>query len=492
MFHFVSRPSAKALAGYVTLTCVCFTAAIDSGHGAETERLARPQPTVPAEYAEVPFLEDAPEPEFTAAEKQRGYLLFHRPITEPVHPNTRPLAHERLETLAAFATPGEFEPLTLSIFPRRDLKNLSVRVSALKGPAGEIPASAISVRLATYWNIGYPRYTSRTTYRRLPELLERVTAHSSPANECQRWWLRIHVPDDAKPGLYRGTVTVGDDGFDRPAEIPVAFRVLGFKLKSDPAKHYSVYYYTRNSVQFQGKDEPFIRTATGNEYQAMTEYGIDSIPTLYLQTDDGGEKIVLRDAAELDRMLEIGMRGPIPVTADNVIGRIYRDTTPDGRRESHWAITKMPPPEFYEKVTALFKAFGARRKAAGWPAFVCCPMDEVAASHKEFGRRVYRAVRNAGIRTYATKNPLAADAAVYRPYIDVWCSQPYSAAYEKIIAQDRYEYWCYPNHNATEIKDSRVMCKGGRMTYGFGFWRSGYTTLIPWHWAWTPSPDQFD
>jgi hypothetical protein len=23
------------------------------------------------------------------------------------------------------------------------------------------------------------------------------------------------------------------------------------------------------------------------------------------------------------------------------------------------------------------------------------------------------------------------------------------------------------------------------MTYGFGFWRSGYTTLIPWHWNWT-------
>jgi hypothetical protein len=30
------------------------------------------------------------------------------------------------------------------------------------------------------------------------------------------------------------------------------------------------------------------------------------------------------------------------------------------------------------------------------------------------------------------------------------------------------------------------------MTYGFGFWRSGYTTLIPWHWAWTMRPDPFD
>src|SRR5690606_32794725 len=30
------------------------------------------------------------------------------------------------------------------------------------------------------------------------------------------------------------------------------------------------------------------------------------------------------------------------------------------------------------------------------------------------------------------------------------------------------------------------------MTYGFGFWKSGYTTLIPWNWNWTPAPDQFD
>jgi hypothetical protein len=36
------------------------------------------------------------------------------------------------------------------------------------------------------------------------------------------------------------------------------------------------------------------------------------------------------------------------------------------------------------------------------------------------------------------------------------------------------------------------MCKGGRMTYGFGLWRSGYTTLIPWHWCWTAGPDPFD
>ncbi len=385
MFPRLSRSSAKFLPCFVTTTWACLLVAAISAQDAGHVRRARRQPTVPPSYTEIPFVENAAVPEPTAAEKERGYILFQRPITESVYPNTCPLAHERLEHLTAFATPGEFEPITLSIYPLRPLRNLRLRISALRGPAGEIATTSLTVRLVTYWNIGYPRYTSRNTYRRLPELLERVTSHSSPTEECQRWWVRIHVPDDAQPGLYQGTVTVEDDGFDQPAEIPVMLTVLGFKLVSDPAKHYSVYYYTRNNVQFQGKDEAFIQNATGNEYQAMWEYGIDTIPTLSLGTDDGGERIILRDAGELDRMLATGMRGPVPVTAGNVIHRIYRDTTPGGRSGSHWAIDKMPPPEFYEKVTALFKAFEADRKRNGWPPFVCCPVDEVAASHREFG-----------------------------------------------------------------------------------------------------------
>ena len=455
------------------------------------ERWALAQPTVPSTYKEIPFVETAAEPRLTAAEQAHGYVLFHRPITEPVYPNSRPRAHERLERLVAFAGPGEYEPLAFSLYPVRELRRLKVRCSPLTCDVGEIPITRIAVHLVTYWNIGYPRYTSRSTYRRTPELLERVSVHSSPAYECQRYWLRIRIPDDAQPGLYQGTVSVWDDGFDRAIQIPVSLRVLTFKLQRDPAKHYSSYYYLRNRTQYAGKPEPFIRKALSNEYQAMLAYGLDMIPTLYLGSPDG-RTITLSYPDELDHMLEAGLTGPIPVTADRVISRFYRDTTPDGVRRSHWDISKLPPPAFYERITAAFQAFESERKANGWPEFICCPIDEVATSRKTFGAKVYAAVKAAGIRTYATKDPTGADAAPYRPYIDIWCSQPYSVPYEKIVSQDRYEYWCYPNHNAGEIKDRRVMCKGGRMTYGFGFWRSAYTTLIPWNWNWTPGNDQFD
>lgn len=460
------------------------------GWGFAGERRARPQPTVPQEYREMPFVETVAQPSLDETEKQRGFLLFRRPIMEPVYPNTHPRAEERVSALQAFATPGEFEPFTFSLYPVRDLKNLKVRVSNLQGEGGQIDAGQISVRLATYWNMGFPRYTSRETYRRLPELLERVTVHSSPAKECQRWWLTVQVPEGAKAGLYRGTVEVSDEAMKAPVQIPLSLRVLPFSLKQDPAKYYSAYYYPRNKVSFAGKEEAFIDKATANEYRAMRDYGLDMMPTLYLYYDRGDARLVLRDGQEVERMMAAGLKGPVPVAGG--IGGLYRELVPKGKVESHWRIETMPPPEFYSKVTEAYRAFEIERKKRGWPEMVYVPIDEVAASHKEFGSRVYQAVKAAGVRTYATKDPLAVDAADYAPYVDVWCSQPYSMSYEKIVAQQQHEFWCYPNHNAGEIKNRRVMGKGGRMTYGFGFWRSGYTTLIPWHWSWTPAPDPFD
>ncbi len=455
------------------------------------ERRARTQPLAPVGAKEIPYVETEPAPALTETERQRGYLLFARPTVEPIYPNTRPRPDERLKALVAFAAPGQFEPVTMALYPVRPLVNLKVRVTPLACSTGIIPADCIDIRLGTYWNVGYPSYTTVTTYRRTPELLERVTLHSSPTGECQRYWLTIHVPDDAKPGLYLGAVTVWDDGFDRALSIPIALRVLGFRLQKDPAKHYSAYFYTRNKALYRGRNQAFIRKAADNDYRAMADFGLDMLPTLDLSCEDG-QRIVLRDADEIPRMLRAGLRGPAAVTADSVIQRVYRDTTPAGKVESHWRVSSMPTKAFYDRITRLFRALDVERKAKGWPELICCPIDEVDSSCKEFGAKVYAAIKAAGLKTYATKDPVEPDAATYAPYLDIWCSQPYSVPFGQIIAQRQHEYWCYPNHNAGEIKDRLTMCKGGRMTYGFGLWRSGYTTLIPWHWCWTCESDPFD
>ncbi len=39
-----------------------------------------------------------------------------------------------------------------------------------------------------------------------------------------RWWLRIHIPANARPGVYRGTVTIRDD-HSPTVKVPLRLRV---------------------------------------------------------------------------------------------------------------------------------------------------------------------------------------------------------------------------------------------------------------------------
>ena len=43
-------------------------------------------------------------------------------------------------------------------------------------------------------------------------------------------------------------------------------------------------------------------------------------------------------------------------------------------------------------MTELFRVFETERRAKGWPEFICCPIDEVDATCREFGAKVYAAV----------------------------------------------------------------------------------------------------
>ena len=63
---------------------------------------------IPAKMKELPFVEENKAAEFTAAEKKRGFMLFSRPLTAPVFPESVPLAHERISKLSAFGARGQY------------------------------------------------------------------------------------------------------------------------------------------------------------------------------------------------------------------------------------------------------------------------------------------------------------------------------------------------------------------------------------------------
>ncbi|MCK5843481.1 MAG: hypothetical protein KAG97_02160, partial [Victivallales bacterium] len=275
--------------------------------------------------------------------------------------------------------------------------------------------------------------------------------------------------------------------------LPLTLRVLDYKLKRDPAKRYSVY-YSFPPYQSIAPESPKWDKARENEFKAMLSYGIDMFPTVRLRTrmlKNGEVEVYIREERNVDKMVEMGFKGPIPVTGG--MWHFYHNNTKGGKILSHWRITKKPKGNaIYKSIERSFRKLREKARKKGWPELICCPMDEVSPTTADFASKVFAAIRRSGMKTYATKDPTSSDAAAYRKLdaVYAWCSQPFGFIYDKVTADKNHEYWIYPNHNAGEIKNRVVMQKGGRMTYGFGLWKSGYTTVIPWHWRWITDKKQ--
>ena len=128
------------------------------------------------------------------------------------------------EHLAAFGTPGETVPWTFHVFNVEPKTAVTVKISAtpFTGPAGTLPVPAGSF-LYLYQKIA-------GTYAW--EFLGEGDTVTVPAGQRGGWWLDFKVPVDAKPGLYRSTVTLAFDG--RRDTRTVKLLVLPFTLDANP------------------------------------------------------------------------------------------------------------------------------------------------------------------------------------------------------------------------------------------------------------------
>ncbi len=437
----------------------------------------------------IPFVSPNPIPKPTADELRRGFILFQRLITQPVYRKAHPLARERIFELKGFATLGEYEPLTFSIYPLREMKNFRVIVSDLKSSDGTISKSNITVRLVTYWKMHYPDYTSPKTYREVPELLETVTVNSFKKGDCQRYWLTVYVPKNAKPGIYSGSVLLFDDISTKAIKLPVRFRVLGYSLIKDPKKHFSSFHlpYSHMYRAYKGK---LIDKAITADFSNMLKYGYDIFPVFYLSSRagaDGKGEFYIKpgDKRMIRKAIELGFKGKLIL-----VGGTYWFTEhycPKG-------LTDENERAYSEAITKATKDFMVRCKAQGFPEQIYFPFDEPRAKLAKLSAVTCAAIKKAGGTTLITDRPNAGYNFYYHKLdsVDIWCSQPFAVSYERVIKDKRHRYWAYPNHVAGELKDRVIMQKGGRMTYGYGLWRSGYETLMPWAWRYFPGPGHID
>ncbi|MCX7886238.1 MAG: DUF4091 domain-containing protein [Verrucomicrobiae bacterium] len=433
-----------------------------------------------AKWKQDPEPPTGPMPKLSVADEKRGFLVWTRHYLECVYPRTNPREEDLNPELRAFATPGEDEPLNFVVRPLRELTNCKVTVSNI----GPVPAQNVEVRRVRYM-LARPNYTTMYRYRVVPDVLERFSGGNLKADENARFWLTVRVPDNAPAGEYRGSITFSCDS--GKTVVPVRLRILPFKLRDDPTKIFGIYYHHPLDRAAEAKDEAsreYFRRKAELEHADMVAHGTRNIVlSLWAQPADKDGRFDFKWdtlAAKLQLWEKYGFHGPI-VMAINT-GGIYRKYMRESYG-SHLRGVKDPPEEFCRELTAMVQAIEAGRKQRGWPEFLYYPVDEPGTepASVNFMVKVLKACKAAGVRTYVTADPTHEAFAPMRPYVDVWCTQPFAPDRDTVLADSKargVEYWCYPNHVNGENDHTPVA--GARMTYGFGFWRSGFRTLIPW------------
>jgi hypothetical protein len=163
-------------------------------------------------------------PRPTDEDRRRGFIVFQRDVMQDVFANHIPDPNERVETLRAEAFAGEYEPVTLAVFPLRNLGKVAIGVSDLRGPVGRsrIPADAID---RGFVSNRLTRVTAEgSVYTIAPRLIMPGGAADVPEGLTRRFWLTVRTPAGAWPGLYKGTITIRPETGGM-VEIPLEFRV---------------------------------------------------------------------------------------------------------------------------------------------------------------------------------------------------------------------------------------------------------------------------
>ncbi|MFW6162753.1 MAG: hypothetical protein ACODAJ_08265 [Planctomycetota bacterium] len=120
-----------------------------------------------------------------------------------------------------FACPDECEPFSFLLRPKQSLQEVFITAGALKGP-GTIPAENVVVTSVERFH-----GEGRDILMRLGRKWN-MAAHST-----EFFWVTVRVPDDAKPGLYEGAVTVTAQG-EPVGSIAIALEVLPIRLEEPP------------------------------------------------------------------------------------------------------------------------------------------------------------------------------------------------------------------------------------------------------------------
>jgi len=183
--------------------------------------------------------------------------LYVTDTLAPQELSIKPLGGSPSTAARIFAAPGEYEPVSFAVRPKERLTAVAIRAGDLKGDAGIIPAANVRLRSVEGYH-GKDR----------DMLMDLGRPWDMPAWSKELFWATVRVPEDARPGLYRGDVTVTSND-KSVAALQLELEVLPVKLEEPP---FALGY------NYSSPKDP---AALAAQLADMREHGMTTVAPLY-------------------------------------------------------------------------------------------------------------------------------------------------------------------------------------------------------------------
>lgn len=334
--------------------------------------------------------DDTPAPEPFAArifprERQQGYVLYQRGLSDHVFRHSSPQPEERIRTLATMISLGEKRHVQFAVYGLQDLGQVQVSVGSLVREDGTaLPDEAVCLRPVrlglwrNYWN---------PTFREVPKLIDLPGGLTEVVKgENQQYWVTVHVPETAEPGEYSAKLLIQPET-GQPAELTMKVEVLPFQLV--PGRWWGIYYY------------PAFNPNTPRDFADMKAHGVNAMlicppghrePVLERQGDKIVASFPLTDKAmaELKRQ---GFRSPIAYYPrllscrvlqlfDRVDGEKFKVDTYYGQTSVHYKAEDFPE-DLKSVMKDLYQQMVRHAKEADWPEVLWYLVDEPSSGSVE-------------------------------------------------------------------------------------------------------------
>jgi hypothetical protein len=417
-----------------------------------------------------------PEPEevmVTSRDKSVGYILFSRSPLEYVFPGSRPKKSEIMDHLALQVVRNEFEPITFSLYPLRNLGRVKISISDLKGDRGFIGKDKIKVAHVEMVKdtIGVPE----GKFLNLPALIRLGDQINIEAGKCQRFWVTIRIDSDVLPGVYKGEVTISPQNGSETS-LPFRVTVTPIALEDIPDIDYFMmmtYEFTELAMPWSKEEKEKIYGAACNILRDYKEHGMTTLclhsPFVLITKEDGMPN--LEDIfAALRAAKETGFKGRIIW----YMGHLIQTSKPrhPGNIMSFDKRIHLPRLKYIVETVSQYA------KEHDGPEVIFLPIDEPGDSYQDFQnkRHTITPLLLGTIRDLGAKNMLTThDYKQFKP-VDYLCSGEMNKEDLRAAHEEGSIYWLYNNDVTTKCLNPAY----ARYIYGYYTWMNHVDGMSSW------------